>query len=118
MTVIFFVGRRTDKSNLARLEVWFEHVRSIHRTVTGSSSAYKRVNLVNIDNVRTFRASFGRAVVGLFLDPVHNLLDPVLEVASELRTGQQRPHVKLVDTTVLQPFGYFLLFYQSGQSPD
>ena len=108
MAVIFLVGRRTDKADIARLQIGFQHVRRIHRPLTGSTSAYQGVYLVNVHDV----------VLAFRLHTVHDHLDAVLEVAAILRASQQRTHVQLIHLTALQTLGHPTLFYHSHQSPD
>ena len=89
MAVILFVGGRTDKPDVTRLQIGFQHVRCIHRTVARSTGSHQGMYLVDIDNVRHRL----RRVVLVIGDTVHNLLDAVLEVAAILRAGQERSHV-------------------------
>ena len=65
------------------------------------------MDFVYINNVRcTF-----------LLDAVHDFLDALLEIATELRAGQQGTHIELIDLAVLQSVRNLLLFDEAYQSP-
>ena len=94
VAVVLIVGRRSDESYLARLQIGLEHVRGIHRSFARGTGSDKVVDLVDIDDVP----------VRLPHDAVHHLLDAFLEVAAELRACQQCADVELVDLTAFQSF--------------
>ena len=108
MTVVFLIGCGADEADIARFQVGFQHVRGIHGTLAGSTSANECVYLVDIDYV----------IAALLLHTVHDLLDAVLKVAPILCASQQRAHVELIDSTALQALGHPTLLYHPDQSPD
>ena len=108
MTVVFLVGRGTDKADGASFQIGLQHVRGVHRAFPCCTSTHERVYLVDVDDV----------LVALLLDTVHNLLDAVFEVATILCTCQQRSDVELVDATALQTLRYASLLNHPCQPPD
>ena len=52
----------------------------------------------------------------IFLDLLHDRLEPFLEVAAIARTGQQHAHVELEDGAVLEHFRYFAIDDLAGQT--
>ena len=105
--VIFLIGGRADKADVARFEIRLQHVRGVHRPLVRSASPHQGVYLVDVDNV----------LVALLHDTVHNLLDAVLKVATILRTRQQCTDVELVDVAALQSFRHASLLNHPCQSP-
>ena len=108
MTVVFFVGCRADKADGPCFQIRLQHVRCVHRSLAGGSSAHQCVYLIDVDDI----------LIALFLDAVHDLFDAVLEVTTILRTRQQRPDIELVDTTTFQALRHASLFNHPCQSPD
>ena len=92
VTIVFLVGRRADKADGASLQIGFQHVRGVHRSLADGSSPHKGMYLVDIYDVS----------VALLLDAVHNLLDAILKVTTILGTSQQRADVELIDAATLQ----------------
>ena len=107
MSVVFLVSGRANEADVSRLEIRLEHVRCIHGTFAGSTCSHEGMDFVYINNVRcTF-----------LLDAVHDFLDALLEIATELRAGQQGTHIELIDLAVLQSVRNLLLFDEAYQSP-
>ena len=99
MTVVFLVGRRTDKADLGGFEVGLEHVRGIHRALAVAACPHEVVDLVDVDDV----------IVRFADDAVHHLLDALLEVTAELRASQKRTQVELVYLTAFQTFRHLIV---------
>ena len=114
VTVVFLVGGGADETNLARFEVGLQHVGGVHCAVANGTCSHERVYLVDIDNVRL--GFCGIVLIGG--NPVHNHLDAFLEVATILRAGQERSHIKLIHLATLQAIRHAPFLDETHQSPD
>ena len=89
------VGGRPDTAQLARSEGGLQDVRCVERSAAGRSGAHDRVDLVDEEDG-----------AGLLLERAEHVLQPLLEVAAEAGSRQQRAHVERVDVEPLQLVGY------------
>ena len=86
--------RRADDAQLAAREHRLEHVAGVHRAF-GLSGADERVHLVDEHDELPF--AFG--------DLLEHGLEPLLELAAELRAGDQRAEVERDEALVLETLG-------------
>ena len=114
MPIVFFVGRRTDKTDIARLEIRLQHVRRIHRALTCGTSTNKCMYLIDIHHIRL---RFGRIIL-FCCNTVHNHLDAILEVTTILRASQQRTHVQLIDLATHQSLRHSPFLDHPHKAPD
>jgi hypothetical protein len=87
--------RRADAPQLAACQGRLEQVRRVHGAL-GCSGTHDRVKLVDEEDDLSLRR----------LDLLQNGLEPVLELAPELGSGHERPHVERAEPLVLQRLGH------------
>jgi hypothetical protein len=87
------VGGRADAADRTRRQRRLEQVRGIHRPARRRARADHGMDLVDEQN--------GARIV---LELLHDLLQPLLEIAAIARAGQQRAHVEREDRGVLKHF--------------
>jgi hypothetical protein len=92
---VLVVGGRADAANLAGAQHRLEDVRRIHRAAAGGAGTDDGVDLVDEQH----RALF-------LLERVDHRLEPLLELATVFRAGQQRPHVERVNGAVGEHVGH------------
>ena len=107
VAVELLVGGAADEPYASVLEIALEHVRGVHGALAGLSGAHQVVNLVDIGDG-----------VGLGEQSVHHHLHAFLEVAPELRSGQERAQVDQVDACPLEPLGHLAFLDACRQSVD
>ncbi len=88
--------RRTDEPQLTAREHRLEHVARVHRTLAGRAGADDGVQLVDEGD--------DLAVAGP--DLLEDGLQPLLELAAVLRTGDHRPEVEADEPLVAQALGH------------
>jgi hypothetical protein len=85
-------GRGPDAAKLATRQGRLEQVAGVHRPL-GLARSHDNVQLVDEQNDLSLGAD----------DLLEHGLEPVLELAAELRPGDQGPHIECDDALVLQP---------------
>ena len=103
--VVLVVGGGTDETYVAVLHIGLQHVRGVERSVASTSGTHHVVNLVYVDNG-----------VALGAYSVHDELHSFLEVASELRSGEHRAHVHLIDMASLELLRHVAFYYLRHES--
>ena len=92
---VFVERRRADAVQLAARERGLQHVARVHRAF-GLAGADHGVQLVDEQDHAAF----------LLGEVVQHRLEPLLELAAELRAGDQRAHVEREDALVAQALGH------------
>ena len=107
-TLLVLVERRgADTAKLAAREGRLEQVRGVHRAF-GSAGSDDRVDLVDEEDDLT----------GGRLDLLEDRLQPILELAAELRSGDESAHVERDEALVLERLGHVALDDALGDSFD
>ena len=99
--------RRADAAQLAAGERGLQQVRGVHGAAVGRAGADHGVDLVDEQHG-----------AGLLLEGAEHRLEAGLELAAELRAGEQRAHVEGVDLDVLQAGRDLLAMDAQRQSLD
>ncbi len=94
MLAVLVEGRRADRVELAPGEHRLQEIRGVHRAF-GRAGADDGVELVDEEDHRALGV----------LDLLEDGLQALLELAPELRTGDERPEVERDDALVLQRLG-------------
>ena len=92
ISVVFGIGGAADKAHIATFEVGFQHVRGIHRAFARASCTHQVVYFVDVKDG-----------ISLLQQPVHHLLNTFFQVATILRSRQNRAHIHLIYTATFQP---------------
>src|SRR6266478_6472673 len=95
VALVVLVGGRADAAQLARGERGLQDVGGVHRAALRRARADHGVDLVDEEDGARLR-----------LERADDGLQPRLELAAELRAGEERSHVERVDADVLQDRGH------------
>ena len=99
---------RTDQTKLATGQHRLDHVAGVHRALAGRAGADDGVQLVDERD----------DLPGGFLDLIEHGLEPLLEFAAVLRTGDHRSEVERDDGLVAQAFGHVAVDDALGEALD
>ena len=104
MLAIFLVGGRAHATDAARCQSRLEQIGGIHRTAGGGAGADHGMDLINEQDG-----------VGMRLQLLEHLLEPLLEVAAIAGAGQERAHVQREHGGSRQHFRHFAFHDALGE---
>ena len=102
IAVVFLVRGRTDETDLSAFQIRFQHIGSIHGTVTGTPGSNQIMNLIYINDGITF-----------LLHTIHYHFKPFLKITAILGSGYQSSQVQFINTAILET-GRYISGFNTG----